>query len=312
MFFKSYAINPNPSKSPERFAAGRFLWCIILLLFLFSCASLTPHPPPDEPDPLDAPFPPGTIIDTKRNKAVSFDDMTKDLETVRIVYVGEAHTDMDHHEIQLRVLRELHDRLPDICVGMEMFARPYQDILERWSASEISEEVFLRKTHWYANWRYDFSLYRPILHYIRENRISLYALNIEFHIPSRIAAGGVDNLLPYQKQRLPERMDLSDDAHRNYVRGVYEKHGNHVTGQYQFEDFYAAQVVWDEVMAESINRFIGDRVMLVFAGRGHITDHFGIPRRAWDRGGLSYRTILPQGASETIRFSAADYIWITP
>ena len=310
MFCKSFAI--NRFKSPGRFAKTRFFGCVILLLFLFSCASLTPRPAPDDPESLDAPFPPGTIIDTKRNKAVSFEDMMKDLETVRIVYVGEAHTNMDHHEIQLQVLRELHVRVSDICVGMEMFARPYQHILERWSASEIGEEDFLRKTHWYANWRHDFSLYRPILHYIRENHIALYALNIEFYIPSRIAAGGVDNLLPYQKQRLPERMDLSDDAHRSYVRGVYEKHGNHVTGYYRFEDFYTAQVVWDEVMAESINRFIGDRVMLVFAGRGHIIDYFGIPRRAWNRGGLSYRTILPQGESEALRFSAADYIWITP
>ncbi len=310
MFCKSSAI--NRLKCTVRFSRLRFIFCLVLMLSLFSCASLTPRPASDEPAPLDAPFPPGTIIDTQRNKAVSFEDMMKDLETVRIVYVGESHTNMAHHEIQLQVLRALHDRLPDICVGMEMFARPYQDILERWSAAEISEDVFLRKTHWYANWRYDFSLYRPLLHYIRENHISLYALNIEFHIPSRIAAGGEDNLLPYQKQQLPDRMNLSDDDHRNYVRGVYEHHGEHVTGQYRFEDFYAAQVVWDEVMAESITRFIGDRVMLVFTGKGHITDYFGIPRRAWNRGGLSYRTILPQGESETIRFSAADYIWITP
>ena len=302
----------NRTQCTGRFARPRFFCCLILSLFLFSCASVTPRPASDEPDPLGPPFPPGTIIDTKRNMAVSFEDMMNDLETVRIVYVGEVHTNMDHHDIQLQVLRALHDRLADICVGMEMFSLPYQDILERWSAAEISEDVFLRKTHWYANWRHDFSLYRPLLHYIRENHISLYALNIEFHIPSRIAAGGVGNLLPYQKRQLPERMDLSDDDHRNYVRGVYENHGNHVTGRYRFEDFYAAQVVWDEVMAESITRFIGDRVMVVFAGRGHIIDHFGIPRRARDRGGLSYRTILPQGESGTIRFSAADYIWITP
>lgn len=288
-------------------------FCVLLLpLILFSCASVTPRPAADEPEPLDAPFPPGTIIDTRRNKAVSFDDMIKELESVRIVYVGESHTNIKHHEIQLRILRALHDRVSNICVGMEMFARPYQDILDRWSDGLMSEEVFLRKTHWYANWRHDFSFYRDLLHYIRENRISLYALNIEFHIPSRIAAGGLDNLLPYQQQRIPERMDLFDEDHRDYVRGAYEGHGDHVTGRYRFEDFYAAQVVWDEVMADSITRFIGDRMMLVLTGKGHITDHFGIPRRAWNRGGLPYRTVLPQGESETIRFSAADYIWITP
>jgi len=310
MFCKTFAM--GLITVIRRFAGPRLFCCFLLPLILFSCATVTPRPAGEEPEPPEAPFPPGTIIDTTRNKAVSFEDMVKDLESVRIVYVGESHTNMKHHEIQLKILRALHDRLADLCVGMEMFARPYQDILDRWSAGEMDEDVFLRQTHWYANWRYDFSYYRDLLHYIRENRIPLYGLNIEFHIPSRISSGGLDNLLPYQKKRLPGRMDLFDGDHRDYVRGVYEKHGDHVTERYRFEDFYAAQVVWDEVMADSITRFIGDRVMLVFTGKGHITDHFGIPRRAWNRGGLSYRTVLPQGESETIRFSAADYIWITP
>lgn len=259
-----------------------------------------------------APYSPGTILEASTGEAIDFETMIKDLESSRIVYVGETHTDASHHDVQLDILKSLHDRHPgNISVGMEMFARPYQQVLSQWADGEMSEEEFLRKTHWYANWRFDFSLYRDLLHYIRDNRIPLYGLNIEFHIPSKIAAGGLDSLLSYQAEQLPEKMDFTNSDHRAYVKSVYDNHGGHVGRRYDFESFYAAQVVWDEVMAESVSEYINGRVMVVFAGRGHIVEGFGIPERAHDRTGLAYRTITPQAAGKPVDFDAADYIWIT-
>ncbi len=258
-------------------------------------------------------YPVDTILEAATGRAVSFETMIADLETVPVVYVGETHTNEAHHEIQLRILKALQERCPGtIAVGMEMFARPYQEVLARWVDDGLSEEAFLRKTHWYANWRHDFSLYRDLLHYIRENRIPLYALNIEFHIPSKIAAGGIDSLLPYQEKQLPQEMDLTDEKHREYVRSQYERHTGHVADRYAFDDFYAAQVVWDEAMAEAVSRHVNERSLIVFAGSGHIAPGFGIPERARRRTGIAYRSIIPREAGESVDFSAADYIWITP
>jgi uncharacterized iron-regulated protein len=285
------------------------LYLIILIFLLTGCAARFPE---NGAPVVESPYPVNTIIDSSTGREVTFDAMMEDLQTVRIIYVGEVHTNADHHEIQLEILRALHEKRPDIAVGMEMFARPYQEVLYQWSDGALSEDEFLSRTHWYANWRFNFSLYRDLLLYIKEHGIPLYGLNLEFHIPSKIAAGGIDSLLPYQKDQLPGNIDLTRTEHREYVKEVYTKHQDHVKLHYDFENFYTAQVVWDEVMAEAVDHHIKDRPMIVFAGNSHIVNGFGIPPRAYSRNGFIYRTVRPQPKGEAVDLSVADYIWITP
>ena len=70
-----------------------------------------------------------------------------DVRTARVVYVGERHTSARHHEIQLRLIRALHDGGLRLAVGMEMFDRSYQAVLDLWSTGGLDEETFLRRTH---------------------------------------------------------------------------------------------------------------------------------------------------------------------
>jgi len=255
-------------------------------------------------------FPVGTILHRGENP-VAYDMLIEDLASVPLVFVGEQHTRPDHHDIQLRILKSLHHLHPDLLVGMEMFARTYDEVLQEWVSGAVDEKTFLQRTHWYANWKFDYSLYRPILDFSREHRIPTFGLNIPFHIPPKIAAGGIDSLTGCDAAQLPAGIDLSDTGHREYVRKVYEQHAAHGP-EFEFEHFYAAQVVWEDVMAESISRHIDNRTMVVFAGNGHITRKFGIPERARSRTGKPYRTVIPTAANHPIDPDAADYIWITP
>ncbi len=65
-------------------------------------------------------------------------------------------------------------------------------------------------------------------------------------------------------------------------------------------------------MAASIARNLGDRSMVVLAGNGHIVHKFGIPERAFNLTGASYRTVYLAPAGETVDLSYGDYIWVTP
>ncbi len=261
---------------------------------------------------MDRQYGPDTIVSADRKQPVSFDDMMAQLKTARIIYVGESHTNAAHHEIQLKILKHLYRRHGDnLIVGMEMFSRPYQDELLRWSSGQMSEEAFLQQTHWYANWQYDFSLYRNLLQFIKNKEIFLAALNVPFHIPGKIAAGGIQSLHPHEKAHLPDRIDMSNEKHRQYVKEIFQQHG-HASKRYRFENFYAAQCVWEDAMAEAISHHIDDGVMVVFAGNGHITHKFGIPERAHARTQLPYQTVIPKAAGSSVELSAADYIRVTP
>ena len=254
-------------------------------------------------------FPAGQIISARTGAAVSFDEMMSDLKSVRVVYVGERHTDPVHHRIQLEILRRLSGVHSDLQVGMEMFDHTYQAVLDRWSRGELDWQKFLEETHWYANWRYPASLYEGILKFIKKRHLPLVGLNVPFNIPPKISIGGIDSLNAYEKKQLPARIDLTNGAHREYVRKVFE--GHRIPGRNSFENFYEAQCVWEDGMAEAIARHLDGHPMVVLLGDGHIIYKFGVPERAFKRTGASYRTVYLAPAGSSAELSYGDYIWVT-
>ena len=254
-------------------------------------------------------FDPGTIISGKTGQPLDFEELLADLGGVRIVYIGESHTDRSHHQTQLDIMAGLAKASGDIAVGMEMIDFTYQPVLDRWWNGELDEADFLEKVHWYANWRYPYGLYRELFEYIRQNRIPLIGLNIPFHIPPKVRIGGLENLTETDKRYVPSEIDTGDAAHRAYVEPVFRQHSFHSSAK--FEYFYEAQCLWEETMAETIARKMPAGTMVVLAGNGHIVYKFGIPERAFRRNKLSYRTVYLAAAGSEIELSFADYIWIT-
>ncbi|MBC2716793.1 MAG: ChaN family lipoprotein [Desulfobacteraceae bacterium] len=255
-------------------------------------------------------FPENTIISSERKSPISFDTLMKDLETMRIVFVGEHHNNPAHHDFQLKILTALYEKNPQLTVGMEIFDQTYQPILDQWSAGALDRQAFIEKVHWYANWKFDFELYGKLLDFIKNNQIPIVALNIPSRVTARIAVGGIDNLFPSDSQFLPQSIDLSNSDHRTYIEKIFSHHN--IKGRDNFEYFYSAQCVWEDVMAESISKHIDNSVMLVFTGNGHLVRKFGIPDRVFKRAKLPYRTILPYPAGRQTELKDADYIWVSP
>lgn len=158
---------------------------------------------------LSTSFKEGDIINTKTGAPVSFEELIADLNRAKVIYIGEQHTDSAHHKIQLQVIKGLINAHPELAVGMEAFDGSYQKILDMWSAGRLDEKEFLERTHWYANWKFNFGLYKDILAFIKGKHISLIGLNIPSHIPSKIAVGGIENLSGDEKKYLPKRIDTT-------------------------------------------------------------------------------------------------------
>jgi uncharacterized iron-regulated protein len=251
----------------------------------------------------------GTIISTDTGEPVSYEYFVNDLKGVQVIYVGERHNEPSHHNIQLKLIKEIFKANQYISVGMEAFDRSYQQILYLWSDGELSEEKFMEKMHWYANWKFDFELYKEILLFIKDNKIRLVGLNLPFHIPSKIAIGGIESLSDDDKKHLPKEIDTSDSDHKAYLEKIFEKHK--VKGREKFDNFYMAQCVWEEIMAESISQNLKGNPMIVIIGNGHIIHKFGVPDRAFRRTGALFKTIFLAPAGSEAELSFADYIWVT-
>jgi uncharacterized iron-regulated protein len=283
---------------------------LTILFFLWGCA-MTPTKKLTIQD-TEQTFEEGVIISAKLQKPVSFEELLVDLNRCQIVYVGEKHTNAEHHRIQLKVIQAIFENHANLIVGMEMFDHTYQEVLDMWSAGKLDQKDFLKKSHWYANWRFDFSLYREILEFIKNNHLRLVGLNIPNHIPPKIREGGIDNLRDWEKKHLPQQINTTHTAHREYLQSVFDGHRHHFRGEVEFENFYAAQSVWEDAMAEMIFEHLNNNVMVVLAGNGHIQFKYGIPDRAFSRTGAAFRTIYLAPVGETVKIDIADYIWVTP
>ena len=255
-------------------------------------------------------YPVGTILSASTNAPVTLDALIADLASVSVVYVGETHTDPAHHRVQLTVIEHLLEKARPLSIGMEMFDRSYQSVLDAWSKGELDWKAFLRATHWYANWRYPGSLYADLLSVAKTRRIPVIALNIPFHIPPKIAIGGVESLTDSDRVWLPNEIDTTNAAHRAYIKKVFDSH--HIPGRDDFRNFYAAQCVWEDIMAETIARYAdAEKTMVVIIGNGHIVNKYGVPERAFRRSGLPYRTVIPISAGRDIDLAQGDYFWVT-
>jgi aminopeptidase N len=234
-------------------------------------------------------------------------DVVKGLADKKIVYVGEQHDNFAHHQVQLEILEGLYKQGPKVAVGMEMFQRPFQKALDDYIAGTIDERTFLKRSEYFKRWDIDYHLYKPILDFARAKHLPVVALNVRREIVDKVAKSGLDSLSKEEKQEIPTALDRSDSEYRERLKDVFAAHEEHGEKR-NFEFFYEAQLLWDETMADSIDRFVKQNPgyrMVVLAGAGHVQFGSGIPRRAFKRNGLSYAIVLSDAEVEK---NIADYI----
>ena len=261
----------------------------------------------------DQQFAVDTILSSASRQPVTYEDMLDDLAQVQVVFVGEVHTNAAHHDIQARIVQALQARHPDLSVGMEMFDHRYDPVLAQWTAGALDREAFIQKTHWYvrrAGWGFDFELYAPIFETIRDNQIRLVGLNVPGWIPSKISRSGLANLLPDERGMLADAIDTENADHKAYVENIFNTHPHHNIATFDF--FYEAQCAWEDTMAQSIVRKMGDAPMVVLIGNGHIIRKFGVPDRVYARNQASLRTVYLAAVGSEVAWDYADYIWVTP
>jgi uncharacterized iron-regulated protein len=295
------------STSILKFYVHIFLSIHLIIGFFYGCAAT---PKKLMLTDTNQTFSQDTIISTKLVREIPFAMLMENLNRVKVIYIGERHSDKNHHDIQLKVIKSLYEKNPALCVGLEMFDRTYQNVLDQWVAGQLDETEFLKKTHWYSNWRFNFDLYRDILLFIKENHITLIGLNIPFHIPPKIAVGGLKNLLDDDKRYLPKTINTDIESHRLYVKKIFGDHK--IRGRDNFDTFYEAQCVWEDIMAETISSHLCDGPIVVLAGNGHIIYKFGIPDRAFQLKPAPFKTIFLAPAGTEAELDYADYIWVTP
>jgi uncharacterized iron-regulated protein len=262
-------------------------------------AAPPPSPPPPSPPPPSPPRPEPLPRDIVAQSALpiygleagvvlSEVELWDRLATSPAVCFGEYHDLPAHHYAETRALGELAARAAaagnTFAVGFEMFQRPYQAPLSAFVAGELGEDEFLAQTEYYTRWGYDYALYRPLLEGARDHHLPALALNMRREITRKIGRTGIESLDASELAELPE-LDLQDEEHRAFIFGLFGVLPEHAA-ELGLENIYTAQTVWDETMADTSARWLGETGssarLLDFAGGVHC-HRSAIPRRIMRR-----------------------------
>ncbi len=310
--------------------------CLPLTLMAICCIAVgvaqaqPPTPPPSDDQPgADLPYPPaqrpqpGDIAHVPTGLPMSFDAMMDVVAAARLVCIGETHDNMQAHEVELRIVRDLHRRFPGrIAIGMEMFRAPQQATLDRWTKGELNELEFLKAVDWQRTWGLDFGYYRAILEFARDQHIDLVALNPPEALQKQVEQHGLNDLPPDLKAKLPE-IGEPDRWERAAMEAVY---GGHLRGAGMFDAFFRVQSLWEEAMAQHVVGYLQSargqgKIMVTLTGGWHVEYGFGLPKKVLRRVPLSYVIVqpreievppdkqMPNVTLPDIPLMPADFVW---
>ncbi len=207
-----------------------------------------------------------------------------ELDQANVVYLGELHDDPDVHTAQLSYIQALFERDPDLAIGMEMFQRPFQAVLDDYIAGDLSELELLEQTEYEERWGFNWDFYAPILQFAQTHQIPVLALNTPQEITRKVATQGLSSLIGSDLDWIPslEQITLEDPAYRQYLFEIYSSFHEGIGHSDGFNRFFEAQVLWDETMADRISTYLQanpDQSVVVLVGQGHVIYDYGIPSR---------------------------------
>lgn len=251
------------------------------------------------------------IVRVEDNREVALPELVERVRQARLILVGEAHNKMRDHEMQLAIIRTLHEAGWDIAIGMEMFSTNEQPVLDRWVAGKTSEREFI--SVYKRNWKVPWPHYREILLYAQANGIPVIGMNIKREVVHQVFKSGLASLTPELQEMLP---GLKCDVSKVYEEFIRTSVGNHEIKGAAYMNFCEAQMVWDSFMARTAVDYLKanpDRVMVALAGSGHIWKH-AIPRHVKQLSDMPYSVILPRDSgwfeSNELTTGETDYMLI--
>ncbi|WP_367986856.1 ChaN family lipoprotein [Vibrio sp. NTOU-M3] len=245
---------------------------------------------------------------------ISLAKLPSELLTADIILVGEWHTHSAIHRFQTDILRQLNDQGIPVTLSMEQFSRDAQSIVDQYLAGDIGEQPLITEGNAWPNYESD---YRPLMEYAKQNNLDVIAANAPKHLVrciGRLGTPYVETLSQPQRQLIAQNIDTQDSAYkRQFMSSMHHGISD------QTERMFAAQMSWDETMAESMIQYLAahpNKTILHIAGKFHVQQGLGLKTSLLKRNpDLNIAVITPigtQNAEANITDNTAkDYLlWV--
>jgi len=230
--------------------------------------------------------------DSVSGKKTTADAIAAACDDVQFLLVGESHATPSHHQAQAELIRALVKQGRTVTVGMEMFTRDNQNIVNGLSTGDQSIEEFEIASNWKTQWGHNFEAYRPVLEAVRDHNLRIVALNVPRPWVSQASKQGYESFDEMQRKWVP-MLDLSNKNHEAVVSSLMGGHPL-IMGS---SNMLAGQVTWDTGMAKTALDWLTDwpykkNIMVIIAGSGHVMYGQGINYRLNQLEGQKSKSVI--------------------
>ncbi|OQX70611.1 MAG: hypothetical protein B6D62_04175 [Candidatus Cloacimonas sp. 4484_275] len=227
------------------------------------------------------------IFDSETGSRLTLDELSEKLQNYDVIFFGELHDDVLIHKLEAEILPFLYEKNNNLLISLEMFERDVQPFLDRYLMGEISEKEFLANSRPWPNYKTD---YRPIIEFAKEHNLPVLAANIPRRYAAMLNKQGYEKLkkLPESERKyFAEKLVVLDDE---YKKRFFETMKSNMgikgelpeTKKNMLQNFYAAQCIKDDTMAESINEYLKNHSqtkVIHFNGDFHSNSHLGTAQK---------------------------------
>jgi uncharacterized iron-regulated protein len=263
---------------------------------------------------------PDFVVLEKGQTPSSFAAMVDALATSDVVFLGENHDHKGGHDLQKAIVQTLLGRNLPVALGMEMFERDVQGVLDEYLAGYITEANFLQASRPWPNYK---DHYRPMVELLKERNLPVIGTNAPRRYVSMVSRKGQAAL-----QTLPttSRAHLAPLPYSMTLPAGYEKELDEIFGGSHTADakaapnpnmpsptnMKAAQALWDATMADSLIQFLrrdkNKHLVVHLNGSMHSDRSYGIVDRLRQAmPSLKIRTVSVRPDAKFPMPNASDY-----
>lgn len=304
----------------------RLLALLFLTLILSACARRAPAPPAADLAWSTARGAQlhGTLVALSTRRVLALDAFVEAVAQTQVVALGEEHYHPDIQAFELRVLQALAQRRPQrVALAMEFLERDMQPAVDAYLAGASDAATLQERIQATPAFM---QYYFPLLHYARQARIPVLAMNTPRALARRVRREGlqavVQSIPDVERAHLPATPAAITEPYRIYfLKAVATAHP---LAKAQVEHFVAAAHVKDDTMAESLTMFLErapDWTVLAIAGRFHFDYGLAIPallQQGRPHVTIQRVTTMTIAADESVdllelaREHLADCVWFAP
>ena len=267
----------------------KLIMSVTLLLNLASCTSIEQKQESPSSSIVKTNIAPLTslysfqVINSVNNVHVSVQQLALELNDTDVVFMGEFHSHQGSHLLQLQLLEALFKQNPNLILSMEQFTRDSQQVLDKYLAGEYGEATLIEDGEAWPHYK---GSYRAIVEFAREHNIPVVAANSPAMHVRCVGKKGHEIIARFPAEQADwsaKELDLENKSYKDkfmsFIESSGRSHGQTPEQQKKHQmKTYAAQLLRDTTMAESISRAMAKRPgakVVHLNGAFHSDSHLG-------------------------------------